>query len=166
MTTTSQYANEQFLIFTVGAEEYGVSIRKAREIIECDVITAVPNAPACIRGVINLRGSVVPVVDLAVKFGRAARDLTRKSCIVVVEVTADGESHVMGILADGVSQVADLPEGSIEPPPSFGAGVDAEWLLGLGHADKRFLLLLDIDRALAVDALAAYPGAAPLNPAS
>ena len=138
----------QYLTFVVGTEEYGVGIMRAKEIIEYDTVTTVPNAPAFIRGVINLRGSVVPVVDLAVKFGRPRSSVTRRSCIVVVEVDGEEGRAVMGVLADRVSEVVDLPAGAIEPPPAFGTGVRTDWLLGLGRAERRFLLLLDTDRAL------------------
>jgi purine-binding chemotaxis protein CheW len=139
----------QFLTFVVGDEEYGVGIRQAKEIIEYDTVTTVPNAPAWIRGVINLRGSVVPVVDLAVRFGRTPGDVTRRSCIVVVEVRGAQGAMVMGIVADRVTQVAELTAGDIEPAPSFGTVVRTDWLHGLGRVDKRFLLLLDTDRLLA-----------------
>ena len=138
----------QYLTFVVGDEEYGVGIRQAKEIIEYDTVTTVPNAPAWIRGVINLRGSVVPVVDLAVKFGRTPGDVTRRSCIVVVEIRGAHGSMVMGIVADRVTQVAELAPGDIEPAPAFGTVARTEWLHGLGRVDKRFLLLLDTDRLL------------------
>ncbi len=138
----------QYLTFVVGAEEYGVGIMQAKEIIEYDTVTTVPNAPPEIRGVINLRGSVVPVVDLAVKFGGRPSEPTRRSCIVVVEVASDAGTQVTGIVADRVTQVADLPADAIEPVPPFGTGPRADWLLGLGRADKRFILLLDTDRLL------------------
>lgn len=138
----------QFLTFVVGDEEFGVGIQQAKEIIEYDTVTTVPNAPAFIRGVINLRGSVVPVVDLAVKFGRRPSAVTRRSCIVVVEVQTEEGRTVMGVLADRVSQVADLPPDAIEPPPAFGTGVRTDWLLGLGRMEKRFVLLLNTDRVL------------------
>jgi len=138
----------QFLTFVVGDEEYGVGITQAKEIIEYDTLTAVPGAPVFIRGVINLRGHVVPVVDLAVKFGRPASTLGRRSCVVVVEVQGEEGGTVMGILADRVSLVAELPPDAIEPAPTFGTGVRTDWLLGLGRMDKRFILLLDTDRVL------------------
>ena len=149
-------APSQVLTFLVGDEEYGIGIHQAREIIQYGELTTVPTAPAFIRGVINLRGSVVPVADLAVRFGRAPREITPRSCIVVVEVSRGGEPVIMGILADRVSQVAELAADAIEPAPAFGTGVRPDWLLGLGRAGSRFLLLLDIDRVLAGDA--AVPG--------
>ena len=138
----------QYLTFVVGEEEYGVRILRAKEIIEYGVVTTIPNAPPFIRGVINLRGSVVPVVDLAVKFGGAPQAPTKRSCVVVVEVERDGQQTVMGIVADRVTQVAELPEDAIEPAPAFGTGVRTDWLLGLGRTDRRFILLLNTDRVL------------------
>jgi purine-binding chemotaxis protein CheW len=144
----SNQQQSQYLTFIVGDAEYGVGILRAKEIIEYDTITTVPNAPHFVRGVINLRGRVVPVVDLAVRFGREPAEATRRSCIVVVEVDRDGVRDVVGIVADRVSQVAELPPSAIEPPPAFGSGLRTEWLLGLGRADRGFILLLDTDRVL------------------
>jgi len=147
-TTKTDPLQAQYLTFVVGEEEYGVRILRAKEIIEYGVVTTIPNAPPFIRGVINLRGSVVPVVDLAVKFGGAASAPTKRSCVVVVEVERDGQQTVMGIVADRVTQVAELPEDAIEPAPAFGTGVRTDWLLGLGRTDRRFILLLNTDRVL------------------
>jgi purine-binding chemotaxis protein CheW len=144
----SNQQQSQYLTFIVGDAEYGVGILRAKEIIEYDTITTVPNAPHFVRGVINLRGRVVPVVDLAVRFGREPAEATSRSCIVVVEVDRDGVRDVVGIVADRVSQVAELPPSAIEPAPAFGSGVRTDWLLGLGRAEKGFVLLLDTDRVL------------------
>ena len=144
-------SGQEFLIFTLGAEEYGIDILKVQEIRGYDSVTRIANAPEFIKGVINLRGSVVPVVDLAVKFGRIPSPVTRRSCIVVVEVQRDGQRTVMGIAADRVSQVAELAPGTIEPAPDFGTGVRSDWLHGLGRSDKRFILLLNTDRVLTTD---------------
>ena len=140
--------SSQYLTFVVGDAEYGIGILRAKEIIEYDTVTAVPNAPPFVRGVINLRGRVVSVVDLAVRFGRQPAEVTRRSCIVVVEVDRGGTRDVVGIVADRVSQVVELPADAIEPSPAFGSGVRTDWLLGLGRADKGFVLLLDTDRML------------------
>jgi len=147
-TTKTDPLQTQYLTFVVGEEEYGVRILRAKEIIEYGVVTTIPNAPPFIRGVINLRGSVVPVVDLAVKFGGAPSAPTKRSCVVVVEVERDGQQTVMGIVADRVTQVAELPGDAIEPAPAFGTGVRTDWLLGLGRTDRRFILLLNTDRVL------------------
>jgi len=139
----------QYLTFQLAGDEYAFGILRVREILEVDTITRVPNAPAAVRGVINLRGAVVPVVDLAVRFGLPATAVTKRSCIVIVEVHADADVLVMGVLADSVSQVMDLAASDIEPPPPFGAKVRVDHLVGMGKLDKRFVLILDIDRLLA-----------------
>jgi purine-binding chemotaxis protein CheW len=146
--------DRQYLGFHVADEEYAVGILRVREILEYDTLTKVPGTPASIRGVINLRGRVVPVVDLAVKLGLPESCITKRSCIVVVEVALEGVATVMGVLADAVSQVIDLPASEIEPPPPFGPRVRVDCLLGMGRAGRKFVLLLDIDRLLSTDELA------------
>jgi len=148
-TEAAERQQSQYLTFVVGDAEYGIGILRAKEIIEYDTVTTVPNAPSFVRGVINLRGRVVSVVDLAVRFGRQPADVTRRSCIVVVEVDRGGTRDVVGLVADRVSQVVELPADAIEPAPAFGSGVRTDWLLGLGRAEKGFVLLLDTDRMLA-----------------
>jgi len=143
----------QYLGFYIAEEEYAIGILRVKEILEYDTITRVPGTPPSIRGVINLRGSVVPVVDLALKLGLPESPITNRTCIVVVEVDLDGERTVMGVMADAVSQVMDLGGGDIEPPPAFGTRVHMDHLLGMGKAGKKFILLLDIDRILSVNEL-------------
>lgn len=138
----------QFLTFLIAEEEYAVSILKVKEILEFDTLTRVPQAPAFIRGVINLRGKVVPVIDLAVKFRLGDSRLTRRTCIVIVEVELEGEPIVMGVMADAVCQVIELRPNDIEAPPAFGTPVCTDHLLGLGRAGKKFVLILDIERVL------------------
>lgn len=145
----------QYLGFHIAEEEYGIGILRVREILEYDTVTRVPTTPPSIRGVINLRGRVVPVVDLAVKFGLAESAITKRSCVVVVDAIVEGEEIVIGLLTDAVSQVIDLPPSEIEPPPSFGTRVRVECLLGMGRAGKKFVLLVDIDRLLSTDEAAA-----------
>src|SRR5206468_11896814 len=121
MASQSTVAEQgQYLGFHVAGEEYAIGILRVREILEYDVVTKVPTTPPSIRGVINLRGSVVPVVDLAVKLGLPEIAVTKRTCIVVVEVNLSGERTVMGVLADSVSQVIDLPASEVQPPPTFG----------------------------------------------
>ena len=152
MATRSTLSEQsQYLGFHIAGEEYAIGILRVREILEYDTVTRVPTTPASIRGVINLRGSVVPVVDLAVKLGLPESVVTKRSCVVVVEIVLDGERTVMGLLADAVSQVLDLPAAEIEPPPPFGTRIHVECLLGMGRAGKKFVLLLDIDRLLSTD---------------
>ncbi|HEX8394418.1 MAG TPA: chemotaxis protein CheW [Longimicrobium sp.] len=152
MTLISDAAGvQQYLTFRMAGEEYAISILRVREIIQLDAITRVPSAPAWIRGVVNLRGGVVPVVDLAVKFGMEASGLTRWTCLVIVEAEYGGERMVTGLLADTVSQVMELAEDDIEPPLSFGTRIGGEYLLGMARQGNRFALLLDIDRILSMD---------------
>jgi purine-binding chemotaxis protein CheW len=138
----------QFLTFLLADELYAVSILCVREIIEYDTVTRVPSMPASIRGVINLRGAVVPVVDLAVRFGLRDSRVTKRTCVIIAEVEVGGERLVMGLMADAVSQVIDLPSADIEPPPAFGTRVRVDFLKGLGKIGKKFVLILDLDRAL------------------
>jgi purine-binding chemotaxis protein CheW len=138
----------QFLTFLLADESYAVSILRVREIIEYDTVTRVPNMPTSIRGVINLRGAVVPVVDLAARFGLRSSNVTKRTCVIIAEVEVGGERLVMGLMADSVSQVIDLPPADIEPPPAFGTSVRVDFLKGLGKIGKKFVLILDLDRAL------------------
>lgn len=139
----------QYLSFQLAGEEFAFGILRVREILEYDTLTRVPNAPPAVRGVINLRGAVVPVVDLATLFGLPATAVTRRSCVIIVEVRVDGQDLVTGILADAVNQVIELAPDSIEPPPAFGSRVRVEYLIGMGKVDSRkFVLILDIDRLL------------------
>lgn len=137
-----------YLTFFIGNDEYGVPILRAREILRLGPITHVPSAPACVRGVINLRGTAVPVADLAIKFGQPACAPTRFSCIVVVEVCLEGEQTVMGLIVDAVNQTIELSAEEIEPVPNFGTHAPSEYLVGMGKQERKFVLLLDIDRVL------------------
>ncbi len=145
----------QFLTFYLAGEEYGIGILRVKEILEYDTVTPVPRTPPAIRGVINLRGNVVPVVDLAAKFGLPPSPLAKRTCIVIVEVSLAGRETVMGLLVDAVSQVMDLLPGDIEPPPAFGTAVTVDYLAGMGKVGKRFVLLLDVDQVLAAPELLA-----------
>jgi purine-binding chemotaxis protein CheW len=163
MTMTPDAAEQtQYLTFQLAGEEFAFSILRVKEILEYDTITRVPNAPAAVRGVINLRGSVVPVVDLAHLFAAPATTVTKRTCIVIVEARVDGQDLVMGVLADAVSQVMDLAPDAIEPPPAFGSRVRVEYLVGMGKVDARkFVLILVIDRLLGDVAMSAAIAAAP-----
>lgn len=139
----------QYLSFVVAGTDFGVPILKVKEILQYEGATLVPGAPASVRGVINVRGAVVPVVDLGVKFGRPEAALTKRSCVLVVETRAGGDALVLGVLADAVTEVVDLAAGDIEPPPSFGTGLRLEHITGMGRAARGFVILLDLDRVLA-----------------
>ena len=142
---------QQYLTFFIGGEEYAISILKVREVIEYDVLTQVPNTPVWIRGVVNVRGSVLPVVDLGVKFGLPPSMISRMSCIIITEVDCDGEKLTLGVLADAVNQVIEFAPTEIEEPPPFGTRVKIEYLLGLGTIGKKFCQILDIDKVLTAD---------------
>jgi purine-binding chemotaxis protein CheW len=143
----------QYLTFFIAGEEYAIGILQIREIIEYNAITKVPTTPIWIRGVINLRGGVVPVVDLAVKFGLAETTITKRTCIIIVEVDLEGERTVMGIIADSVNQVIDLKPDDIEPTPSFGTRIRVDYLIGMGKVENKFVLILDIDQVLSANEL-------------
>jgi len=148
---------QQYLTFMIGAEEYAVSLLKVKEIIEYDTITEVPKTPEWVRGVINLRGSVVPVIDLAVKFRQAPSVAGKLTCIVITEVECEGEATVMGVMADSVRQVIDLKPEEIEEPPTFGTRVKVDYLLGMARAGKKFCLILDTEKVLSTDELLELP---------
>jgi purine-binding chemotaxis protein CheW len=147
--------NGQYLTFLVAGEEYAVNILKVKEIIEYDTVTTVPNTARWIRGVTNLRGNVVPVIDLGVKFGLPPSMVSKFSCIVITEVSYDGEKLTMGVMADSVNQVLDFKEDEIETPPPFGTRLRIEFLLGMGKVGKKFCLILDIDKVLSADEIVA-----------
>jgi purine-binding chemotaxis protein CheW len=138
----------EFLTFFVRGEEYAVALRRVREVIPCDVITRVPQMPPALRGVTNLRGQVVPVVDLAIKFHGAETVIDKRTCIVLVETTLDGASAAVGVMTEEIGQVLALSTDDVLPPPSFGAPIRAEFLDGMGRVGRKFALLLRIDRLL------------------
>jgi purine-binding chemotaxis protein CheW len=153
-TSPASTEHPQYLTFAIGTEEYGLGILRVREIIQHGAVTRVPGTPAWVRGVINLRGSVVPVLDLAVKFGLPPSPITRSTCIVITEVALEDESVVLGVVADEVSQVVELPPSGILPPPSFGTRVRVAYLLGMGRVGERLVLLLDADKMLSAEEVA------------
>ena len=145
----------QYLTFAVSGEEYAVPILRVKEIIALDTVTRVPRTPAFIRGVINLRGSVVPVIDVAEKFGYGATVASRSTCIVIVEATIDEHALVLGLLVDAVSEVIELQAEDIQEPPRFGTQIDLAFLVGMGRAGNHFVLMLDLDKVLAAAEVAA-----------
>ncbi|MFL5352654.1 chemotaxis protein CheW [Archangium sp.] len=150
MSENTPTAPTQYLSFFLAGEEYALGILQAREIIEYDTVTRIPGVPAWVCGVCNLRGSVVPVIDLSVRLGMPPATLSRWSCIVVVEVTLGGERVVLGLLVDSIGQVIELAAGEVAPPPGFGTPVKVNYLLGMVRSDagRKFVLLLDLDKVL------------------
>ena len=145
-------SRRQYLTFLLASEEYAVDVLSVKEIIEYGDVTTVPGTPVHVRGVINLRGSVVPVVDLAVKLGRAESPLSRRSCIVIVETSLRGERVVTGVVADAVNQVIEFSPDDIEPPPAFGTGVRLHYLDGIAKLGTQFVLVLNMDSVLSDEA--------------
>ncbi|MBI5068922.1 MAG: purine-binding chemotaxis protein CheW [Deltaproteobacteria bacterium] len=148
MSSSETLEKRQYLSFSLAGSDYGLGILQVKEILQYETITRVPSMPPSVRGVINLRGSVVPVLDLAVKFGLPATAVTKRTCILVVEGAIDGQSTVMGIIADAVSEVLELAPGDVEPPPPFGTRIRADFLVGMGKVGRGFVLLLDLARVL------------------
>jgi purine-binding chemotaxis protein CheW len=138
----------KFLTFLMANEKYGLEILKVREIMGMMDVTSIPTTPAFIRGVINLRGKVIPVVDLRLKFGIEAKEDTQRTCIIVVHLTHTAQEMTMGIIVDEVSDVLDIDRNQIEPPPSFGANIKTDFILGMGKVDQKVMTMLDIDRVL------------------
>ena len=144
----------QYLTFLLGDEMFAIGILSIREIIEYGFVTDVPMTPPFIRGVLNLRGAVVPVVDLALRFGRKARDNTKRTCIVIVEIESTNGSQEMGVVVDAVSEVLEISHENIEPPPEFGARIRTDFIKGMGKIDGKFVIVLDLNRVLSVDEVA------------
>ncbi len=144
----------QFLTFWLGEEVLGMDIRTVREIIQCGPMATVPLMPEFLRGVINLRGAVVPVIDLNARFGRPAAKVGKKSCIVIFDAIRHGERTELGLLVDAVSEVIKIAADQIEPPPDFGTTVRRDFIRGIGKVGQRFIILLEPDRALDVQEMA------------
>jgi purine-binding chemotaxis protein CheW len=140
----------QFLTFMLGEEQYAVGILHIKEIIEYGSLATVPMMPACVRGVINLRGAVVPVMDLSARFGRPPSTIGKRSCIVIVETEGEegGSKQVLGMLVDAVNAVVEIAAADIEPAPSFGTRIRPDFIAGMGKHNGRFVILLEIGRVL------------------
>jgi len=152
-------AAEQYLTFTLGDEVFAIDIRTVREIIQYGPMTTVPLMPGFVRGVINLRGAVVPVIDLQARFGRPLATVGKKTCIVIFDTIRGAGRVELGLLVDAVSEVIEIGPDAIEPPPSFGAGVRRDFIRGMGKVLDRFVIILEPDKALDVDAMADLCGA-------
>jgi chemotaxis signal transduction protein len=144
---------QQYLTFLLANEECAISILKVREIIEYETVTTVPKMPPWVRGVINLRGTVVPVVDLAAKFNMEAKPLSKTTCIVIVETQFENQETIVGLIVDAVSQVMELSAEDIQPVPDFGTRVNMDYLLGMAQSGRKFALLLDVDKVLTTEEL-------------
>jgi len=159
MNLAEELALRQYLTFRLGNEVFAVDVTKAQEVLDFTTVTRVPQTPKYMRGVINLRGSVVPVIDMRIKFGMDESAQTRDTCIIVMEVSVDGERAVIGAVADAVLEVLDLDEEQIEPPPRIGTKLNTEFIKGMGNRNGDFLIMLDIDRVFSSDEIALISGA-------
>lgn len=146
---------QQYLTFSLAGEMYAVAILNVKEIIEYGTLTEIPMVPGFIRGVINLRGAVVPVIDLAARFGGKQTEISRRTCIVIVELAENDARQDVGIVVDAVSEVLEIPPAEIEPPPAFGARIRTDFIAGMGKVAGRFVIILDVRRVLSVDEMAA-----------
>lgn len=150
----SEEGQSQYLTFLLGGEMFAIPILNIKEIIEYGQLTTVPMMPEFIRGVINLRGAVVPVVDIAVRFGRKSTAVTRRTCIVIIEIEAGDERQDIGVVVDTVNEVLEIPRAEIEQAPSFGAKIRADFIQGMGKIEGKFVVILDVNHVLSVDEMA------------
>lgn len=150
----------QFLTFTLGKEIFALDIGTVREVLELTSITKIPRTPNFMRGVINLRGNAVPVVDMRMKMGMSQGEDTVDTCIIIVEIEFDGEMTVMGALVDSVREVFEMMPDSIEPAPKMGAAVNAEYIRGMGRQDEQFIIILEINKIFSAEELALVRGMA------
>ncbi len=148
----------QYLTFTVTGVAFGIAISSIKEIIEYRAPTEVPSMPGYMRGLINMRGRVVPVIDLAVRFGRATVEPTRRTCIVILDMQQEEERHDIGVVADAVSAVVEIADADIEPAPSFGTHLRTDFIRGMGKIGDEFVVLLDVEKVLSIEELATVAG--------
>jgi purine-binding chemotaxis protein CheW len=153
MTTADITETTQYLTFKLDNEVFALDIGKVREVLDFTTITRVPRTPEFMQGVINLRGSVVPVVDLRLKFGMTKTERTVNTCIIIVEVTVDEETTILGALADSVQEVLDLEPHQIEPAPKIGTRLNTAFIRGMGKRDNAFIIILDIDKVFSTEEL-------------
>lgn len=141
----------QYLTFMLGRETLAIGILAIKEILEYGQPTEVPMMPPCIRGVINLRGAVVPVLDLAARLNRSSQPITKKTCIVIVEIQTGEERQVLGVIVDAVNEVLEIAASDIEPPPAFGTAIRTDFIAGLGKVNGKFVIVLDVNRVLSLE---------------
>lgn len=154
MSSESLVETNQYLTFRLDNEVFALDIGKVREVLDFTTVTKVPQTPDYMLGVINLRGSVVPVIDMRLKFGMSKTEKTVNTCIVIAEIELDGETTVLGALADSVQEVMELDPDEIEPPPRIGTRLKTKFIRGMGKRDGEFLIILDIDKVFSADELA------------
>jgi len=150
---------EQYLVFMLGRELFAMNIQAIKEINEVGRLTRVPRMPDVIRGVVNLRGAVVPVVDLGARFDKPRAQITRRSCIIVIQAGGDEEDvQDIGVMVDGVNAVLEIPAAEIKPPPAFGGRIRTDFISGVGRVNDEFVIILNVDCVLAMEELATLAG--------
>lgn len=147
--------DHQYLIFNLGSESFALAILQIKEIIEYGQLTEVPMMPAVVRGVINLRGAVVPVIDLAIRFWKRPTRIGRRSCIIIVELAEADQHQIMGVVVDAVNKVTEIADTDMEPPPAFGSRIRTDFMAGMGRIDDHFVVILNAARVLSLDELTA-----------
>jgi purine-binding chemotaxis protein CheW len=163
MSETDAIQAGQYLTFKLEDEVFSLGIDQVREVLEFDRVTKVPQTPDMMRGVINLRGSVVPVIDLKLKFGMGETKKTVNTCVIIVELDLEGETTLIGALADSVQEVIDLEESQIEPPPKIGTQLNTELIRGMGKRDEEFIIILEIEKVFTLDELEMLQNATEAN---
>jgi purine-binding chemotaxis protein CheW len=161
MGETGSMEINQYLTFKLDEEVFGLAIGKVREVLDFTAVTRVPQTPAYMRGVINLRGSVVPVIDLNLKFGMKETVKTVNTCIIIAEIEMDGEVTVLGALADSVQEVVELDQDQIEPAPKIGTKLNTDFIKGMGKREEVFIILLDIDKVFSHEEITSVQNADP-----
>jgi len=149
--TSADSAACQYLTFDLGSDEFALDIRSVREIIQFTMLTSVPMMPSFIRGVINLRGAVVPVIDLQCRFGRSAATVGKKTCIIIFEGKREDKDVTLGLMVDSVNVVMDIAGSDIEPAPEFGTTIHRNFIQGMGKVNGEFIVILNPERAMDVD---------------
>ena len=152
----------QYLTFMLGSEIFAIGILNIKEIIEYGQLTEVPRMPDFIRGVINLRGAVVPVIDLSSRFAKQLSTISRRTCIVIIEVLYEEEQHIVGVMVDAVNEVLEIPPEEVEPP-KIGTSVRTDFIRGMGKVDGKFVIILDVDHVLSLDEMSNLAGVASQN---
>ena len=159
MSTQTLTELSQYLTFRLVDETFAIDIGQVQSVLDFEKVTKVPQTPDFMRGVINLRGSVVPIVDLKLKFGLGVTEKTVDSCIIIVEILLDGEITIVGALADSVKEVIDMEQDQIEPPPKLGTSINTDFINGMGKQDDTFVMILNLNKIFSEEELAAVQAA-------
>jgi purine-binding chemotaxis protein CheW len=150
-SSARRHDQNQYLTFVLGRETFAIGILRIKEILEYEAPTDVPLMPAFIRGIVNLRGAVVPVIDLCARFGKSSAEVSKKTCIVILETTSGQDTQVLGVVVDAVNEVLEIPDANIEPAPSFGSSVRTDFIEAMGKVRDKFVIILNVNNVLSLD---------------